>query len=62
MPEVWGSCYDVRDLLDATSKMMDGKKLDEIHLPFLYRVAGKKALKQFEGTIVEELLERYHLI
>ena len=42
--------------------MMDGKKLDEIHLPFLYRVAGKKALKQFEGTIVEELLERYHLI
>ena len=62
VPEVWGSCYDVRDLLDATSKMMDGKKLDEIHLPFLYKVVGKKALKQFEGTIVEELLERYHLI
>ena len=62
VPEVWGSCYDVRDLLDATSKMMDGKKLDEIHLQFLYKVVGKKALKQFEGTIVEELLKRYHLI
>lgn len=62
VPEVWGSCYDVRSLLDATSKMMDGKKLEEIKLPFLYRFVEKKALKQVEGTIVEELLKRYHLI
>ena len=26
VPEVWGSVYDVRDLLDATVKLRDGKK------------------------------------
>ena len=62
VPEVWGSVYDVRALLDATSKMMDGKKLEDIALPFGARFVGKKALKKVEGTIVPELLERYHLI
>ena len=62
VPEVWGSCYDIRALLDATSKMMDGKKLTEIKLPFGYRLVEKKALEKVEGTIVEELLKRYHLI
>ena len=42
--------------------MMDGKKLTEIKLPFGYRLVEKKALEKVEGTIVEELLKRYHLI
>ena len=62
VPEVWGSCYDVRALLDATSKMMDGKKLTELDLPFLYEIVGKKALKQVSGTMIEEMLRRYNLI
>ena len=62
VPEVWGSCYDVRALLDATGKMMDGKKLTDMKLPFAAELAAKKALKKVQGTIVEELLERYHLI
>ena len=33
VPEVFGSCYDVRVLLDSTSKMMDGKKLTDLKLP-----------------------------
>jgi oleate hydratase len=34
VPEVFGSCYDVRVLLDSTSKLMDGKKLTAVKLPF----------------------------
>ena len=33
VPEVWGSVYDIRDLLYATSKLLDGKKPLEFLLP-----------------------------
>ncbi len=62
VPEVFGSCYDIRVLLDSTSKMMDGKKLSDIKLPFGAGLLEKKALKKISGTVIEELLERYHLI
>lgn len=62
VPEVFNSCYDIRVLLDSTSKMMDGKTLSDIKLPFLAELVGKQALKKASGTIIEELLERYHLI
>ncbi|WP_343208603.1 oleate hydratase [Anaerolentibacter hominis] len=62
VPEVFGSCYDVRVLLDSTYKMMDGKKLTDMKLPFMANLIEKKALKKISGTVVEELLERYHLI
>ena len=62
VPEVFNSCYDVRCLLDATSKMMDGKKLADVDLPFGGKLVEKAALKKIHGTVIEELLERYHLI
>ena len=62
VPEVWGSAYDVRCLLDATSKMMDGKKITDIKLPFIAELVEKKAIKKASGTIIGELLQRYHLI
>ena len=62
VPEVFNSCYDIRVLLDSTSKMMDGKKLTDLKLPFPAELVEKKALKKASGTIVEELLKRYHLI
>lgn len=62
VPEVFNSCYDVRELLDSTSKMMDGKKITDIKLPFVIKFIEKKVLKKVSGTIIEELLERYHLI
>lgn len=62
VPEVFGSCYDIRVLLDSTSKMMDGKKLEDIKLPMAANLALKSELKKVSGTIVEELLERYNLI
>ncbi|MFZ2538994.1 MAG: oleate hydratase [Oscillospiraceae bacterium] len=62
VPEVFGSCYDIRVLLDSTSKMMDGKKLTDVKLPFKAGLVEKKVLKKISGTIIEELLERYNLI
>lgn len=62
VPEVFNSCYDVRMLLDATSKMMDGKKLSEIEVPWLMKFLEKKGLKMIQGTVIEELLIQYHLI
>ena len=53
---------DVRVLLDSTSKMMDGKKLTDIKLPFLAGLVEKATMKKISGTVIEELLARYHLI
>ena len=62
VPEVFGSCYDIRVLLDSTSKMMDGKKLTDIKLPLKAKLVEKKIAKEIEGNIIEELLRRYNLI
>ena len=32
VPEVWGSVYDIRDLLDATVALRDGKKITDMKL------------------------------
>ena len=62
VPEVFGSCYDIRVLLDSTYKMMDGKKITDLKLPFAKDLVLKKALKAAEGTVIEDLLKRYKLI
>ncbi len=62
VPEVFGSCYDVRVLLDSTSKMMDGKKITEMKLPLLVNLVEKKIIKKVSGTVIEDLLRRYNII
>ena len=62
VPEVFNSCYDVRVLLDSTYKMMDGKKLADIDVPWLVKWIEKKGMKKIQGTVIEEMLQRYHLI
>lgn len=62
VPEVFGSCYDIRVLLDSTTKMMDGKKLIDMKVPFMMNLVEKKALKAVRGTVIEELLQRYNVI
>lgn len=62
VPEVFNSCYDVRVLLDSTYKMMDGKKLADIEVPWLVKFIEKKGMKKIQGTIIEALLQEYHLI
>ena len=62
VPEVWGSVYDVRALLDATVKLRDGKKATDMKLSLAEKLAVKKALEKIEGTDIEKLLKAYHVI
>ena len=62
VPEVWGSTYDVRDLLDATVKLRDGKALTEMDLGLKERLAVKKLLEKITGTDIEKLLKEYREI
>ncbi len=62
IPEVFASEFDARYLLDATSKMMDGKKLEEIKVPIITKILEKQGIKKIKGTVIEELLEEYKLI
>ncbi|MCH4192632.1 MAG: oleate hydratase, partial [Butyrivibrio sp.] len=62
VPEVWGSVYDVRDLLDSTVALRDGKSLTEMQLGFKEKIALKEALKKINGTEVEKLLKEHGII
>ena len=62
VPEVWGSVYDIRCLLDATVKLRDGKKITDMEMPLVGKLALKEALKKIEGTEVEKLLNEYNVI
>ncbi|MFR3792101.1 MAG: oleate hydratase [Blautia massiliensis (ex Durand et al. 2017)] len=62
VPEVWGSVYDVRDLLNATVKLRDGRKITDMELHLKEKLALREALKAIAGTDVEKLLKEYHVI
>ena len=62
VPEVWGSTYDIRDLLNATVKLRDGKPITEMNLGLKEKIALKEVLKQIKGTDIEKLLKEYHVI
>ena len=62
VPEVWGSKYDVREILRACYYAIDKKPLSEAKLSFTEREALKIALKKIRGTDVELLLKESGLI
>ena len=62
VPEVWGSLYDIRDLLKASISLRDGRPLTEMDLGFKEKLAVKKVLEKIEGTDIEKLLKEYHVI
>lgn len=62
VPEVWGSTYDVRDLLNSTVQLRDGKKITDMKLGFKEKVVMDKALKAIKGTDVERLLKEHKVI
>ncbi len=62
VPEVWGSVYDVRDLLDSSVKLMDGKSPLEIELPGPLNILKKPLLKKIKGTVIEEILKEHNII
>jgi oleate hydratase len=58
VPEVFGSTYDVRVLLDAICQLRDGKELAE-WLPDRIR---RFLVHKLEGSQIGKLMHDYHLI
>ncbi len=62
VPEVWGSKYDVRELLRACYYAIDKKPITEVKLSLPEREMLKIALKKVRGTDIEILLRESGLI
>ena len=62
VPEVWGSQYDVRELLRAAYYAIDKKSIDEAELNYAEKKAIDFVLKKFKGTDVELLLKNSGLM
>jgi oleate hydratase len=62
VPEVFASAFDVRALLSASAKMMDGKKLLDMKIPFFLKYIEKKAIDKSKGTIIFDMLKEAGLI
>ena len=62
VPEVWGSQYDIRELLRAAYYAVDKKKINELSLSFKEKILLKTVLKNVEGTDLELLLRDTGLI
>lgn len=57
VPEVFDSAFDIRTLLKSTSRLMDGKKLADIKVPWIMKVLEKQGLKKTQGTIIPQMLK-----
>ena len=57
VPEVWGSKYDVRELLKACYYAVDKKPVDELPLTFAEKQAIKIVEKKIKGTDLEILFK-----
>ena len=57
VPEVWGSKYDVRELLKACYYAVDKKSVEELPLTFAEKQLVKVLMKKVKGTDLETLLE-----
>ena len=62
VPEVWGSQYDIRELLRAAYYAVDKKKINELPLNFKEKILLKTVLKNVKGTDLELLLRDTGLI
>ena len=61
VPEVWGSVYDVRNLLNAVVKLRDGKPLED-DLNVAERLALKVAGRKLQDTDIPKLLRETGVI
>ena len=50
VPEVWGSVYDVRNLLNATVMLRDGKPITDMKLNPIERGVLKQIVKKLDST------------
>lgn len=62
VPEVWGSKYDVRELLRACYYAIDKKPITDVKLSFKEKEMLKVLLRKVHGTDIELLLRESGLI
>lgn len=62
VPEVFASAFDIRVLLNSSARLMDGKKLYDLKLPFILKYLEKKGIEKTKGTMVYDLLKESGLI
>ena len=62
VPEVWGSKYDVRELLRACYYAIDKKPITEVPLSFVEKKMIRVLLKKVQGTDIELMLKESGLI
>lgn len=72
VPEVWGSVYDVRALIDATIMLRDGKPLTDMELPVpevlkkpvdkVVKGVLRKAFKAIKKTEIGTFLEKHPVV
>ena len=54
--------YDIRELLDSSVKLMDGKSPLDIQLPGPLNALKKPLLHVIHGTVVEKVLQDHDII
>ena len=63
VPEVWGSTYDIRDLLHATISLRDGKPLYDGKLDNpAFDAVAKTVLRKIQNTEIGKLLKEYQVV
>ncbi len=62
VPEVWGSVFDIRALLEATVKLRDGKKATDMKMNLAQELVVKKLLGKIKDTDIEKILKEYNVI
>ena len=62
VPEVWGSTYDVRDLLNAAVQLRDGRPLSDLKMRWIERFALGKVIDRVQETDLGRLLQEYQII
>lgn len=62
VPEVFGSAYDIRVLMDSTARMMDGKKIADLDLPIELKLRIHEGEKKLSNTRLLQLIKEFGLI
>ena len=62
VPEVWVSAFDIRDLLNATTLIRDGKPITDMEMNPLERLALNEGIEKCRGTALYGLLAEFGVI
>ena len=62
VPEVWGSAFDIRDLLNATTLIRDGRPITDMDMNPLEKLALHEGIEKLKGTDLYGLLAEFGVI